>query len=252
MAPSTKYLTMLRCDEVSGSNVPDSSGQGNTGLFGAGNTTAWDNPGWFTSTGGVAEGGMYLADTSLPFDPWDGSSLVYMGWIKKLNGAGTEIEHGNNRRNTESGFAFQSVSANNRLSTTARNGDSADNQTPLSRGPCYDDQPRHFAFVVDGPTRTASIYIDGVLGDMPSGTFINEGAVGISLYETLTKTMQSTRSWGWGSIENSSTTGWNFECQFRGIHLLRYPNEPLPDNIHDIVQFSFNNPYTPIDESLAG
>lgn len=249
MAISDKYLFMLPCNDNAGTQADDASGQGNNGLFGVGAATPWATSGRFTSTGGVANGGMYV-DAILALDQWVGDSFIYMGWINRQNSGSTDIEHGNNRRAAGSGWQCASVGSE-RFNVAQRNG-SGNTQNALSRYNIADGEDHHFALVVDGMTRTMSLFIDGKMGDACSGTFINGAGVGVHFSEALVGSMQTTYKWGWGSVENSATTSWNYAGEFWGIHLLKYPAQNLPPNIHEIIQASIASPYTALDASVAG
>ena len=255
MATSEKYIFMLPCNENSGDAL-DVSGNGYDAIEESGNSDGmWINPGYITSMYNVALGGVEipLLTTTIPFDPWQGHSYIYMAVLNADIETSADIWSGNNRLNADDGIDFRQQE-DGRIGTTMRRGsDNSERPNALSRYVGADGTDHHIAWVFDGPTRTMSIYIDGELGDAASGgLLVNGGGVGIHFTSCLTGSVQADQAWSWGSAGGRNNAAQNFASSWYGIHYLEYQNQSLPANVYDIVQAAMATPRTPLDSSIAG
>lgn len=253
MANSTAYHSHYPCNE--GVGVPADAAGATSMDIGALITNVWSNSGWVTTASNQAsvptpkDSGGLIIEPQPDFDLVQNDSLMIMFWAKMDSPAtGVEKFIGTVARNAEAGFTIVSSGASATTSSLfLLSSESTSPQTILS-GTWLDGKAHHVAIAIDGTTKFAQWFIDGVAArDVDdSGSLQNIVDLGGSLKNS------NDEYFGFGISGDGSGNEESFIGQFRDIHTLVFNAGGLPHNTQEIVSWAISNPYATLPDSVVG
>lgn len=232
-SPNYRFFWPCRSD-VGTANVPDRSGQGNNGIFGAGISSAWGTAGQVTTTAlGNTTGGFYAP---VNWNHGAGQSILVFFEVKRAAHT-TERELFGHRNTGEQSLVVKTEATTGKGTLVLRDpSNNLFNKAYTNQAVLWDNTWKKALVWVNGDTNRVTFRINGTA---PSD--INDEPTGLSAPGNLTYDM------GFGYITGAGT--YTHDMGFRNIHVLVFDSPP--SNIQTIIETLEANPWRPLSAALA-